>query len=918
MTLHSSPHALTPTILVLLDGDVRPLAPRTTLAVARRSPAAARLFTGVDLVGRSDAFPDLLRKAVERVTDLGARSAVLRAGHSVRDELLFVLAFTLGSPLPEPEDIQSALEALLRAGNDFYRGSRIDIHAAVLLPDLAEERESRYRQAYAQLAALEAADAPGAPRMDGRPLLARRWICDCRTEAGAYAGRVGAVLDPLAESFAALIVGDAARAVDSELEPALHGAHHERLTRYSAPGFAELVFAPRVLARYMACRLGAELLEHGTRVPEPSARAAVEREAEEYFRALQPAAVADGLLPALEDAPSATEEGRSHHEHARRIRRAEARAAALDRALGAAREVTDQWGGHAAERFVRALVGPVQDPLIGPIHSEVNISRADAEARTQLREHLRVDARRAEAEALEEEAEYRDGRCGPDEGPDPAAQEMRARAAILRAEAVRLDALTRGNQFDELEAELLRALDTGDGVPVASEDLHPPRPTPPVPTPGPVPVRDTGGVRGWVRRLFARGAGSRAGEVPAQDADPLTAGIGGAGHSPPAASATPEHPGPVVVGGSNPRLLVEWLRWLDEYRGDLEQLRREVDRWGSDAAESAAYYARERDRLLDELTEDRRFGHRLLSKNACSDLYAARRDALRSVLHDTAAMPLSRFLVPDLPPLKVLERPLNIRFDGFDERLTQVAEAHLADWLEKDVEDVLFHDPGVTARFDPAGRLRAVADAARPMVRPDVGIVPPVRADVVSLPRPVEASETHLAWDEVGTNALFIDGHDPTRLTIRSVAHGFPVHGLRQLRAVRGDHPAPDVGDSNRDPLPHAVLVDASMEEVLSLGFAFGVVREENGQILLPGLVIVGDTAMLAHRLVTTFDGARCYHDLQHQVACLLREPTGVTRLREHEAAGARPEHRAALRRVLAHLEAGAWPASLPFAGACQ
>ncbi|HEV3052617.1 MAG TPA: hypothetical protein VGX50_20055, partial [Longimicrobium sp.] len=247
--------SLTPALLVLLGGEVRDLAPALSLAVARRSRRAARLVASVDASGRPGDLPRLFRAGVERVTDVRVRAAALRAGYSVRDELLVFPAFALGGEAPSPDALRDALEAVVRLSTDFYRGTRVNVQALVLLPDLSADREVRYARAYAQLAELDRAAGSAAPRLDGGPLLSRRWLCDCRTHTGAYAGRVADVIHPVAEFLSLMVVESGAPQMDAAFEPALRAAAAGRSAGYSAPGYAEIGVRRRLVARYMACRL---------------------------------------------------------------------------------------------------------------------------------------------------------------------------------------------------------------------------------------------------------------------------------------------------------------------------------------------------------------------------------------------------------------------------------------------------------------------------------------------------------------------------------------------------------------------------------------------------------------------------------------------------------------------------------------
>jgi hypothetical protein len=363
-------------------------------------------------------------------------------------------------------------------------------------------------------------------------------------------------------------------------------------------------------------------------------------------------------------------------------------------------------------------------------------------------------------------------------------------------------------------------------------------------------------------------------------------------------------------------LLVEWLRWIAEFRADLGALTVELECFGYDLEASAEFYEREAQWLLDQLTEDAPFSHRLLSKSQCEALYQERRELLLTELDAGTVLPLSRSLEHDPGALRPLQHPLNHRFPKLDGALDRTAAAVFGDWLACDVEAVLLDDAEVCARALPANRLRALADAARPLARPEGGIAVPARADLQLLPRQEDASRIPAIYQEaIEAAAELADGHDPGRLSIRSVLHGFPALSLAQLRPIRERAVSAGVLlDEGGDPLPAAVLVNAEQRDVIALGLAFERIRREGSGIFLAELEIVADEAALAHQFASTFAGSRAYECLRERLADDLAALDGLDRLRAAVVVepGSGLVHRESLRRLLEELEDDRWPDSLP------
>jgi hypothetical protein len=895
--------ALTPTVTIVLSEDVRPLVPALTLAVARRSSAACRLMVSIDLAGRTDELERLFRTAVERVTALPARNAAHRAGYEIRDELYVPLVLALGAGRPDGDDIRSTLETLGILAADYFRGTRMDMHAVVLLPDVGERNDERYVRAYEQLAVLEQAVGEEAPRIDGRPLLRRRWIADCRTTSGAYAGDLLSVVPPLAEFLSTLTVGDSLRALEADVEGVLHGAHRERLTGYSAPGYAEIVFAPRVLVRYLACTAAAELFgavldRELVEADAPRLEDAVER----CFAGMELATVRERLLPPP-DAGLRGEE-RAIALHARQRARVRTREAALLQALADTRAWADESGADAACLLLAALQRPTNHSNAGPVRALVTLQALEMAAAEQVREVLDLTGMLERANGLEEEAAEMlrppaeavlekarvDAADGPPEALDHSAAtvaraaELRKEAAALRSRVAHLSSLLEpGGDLDALEGEVLAA-----GSAPLVETVAPP--SMPAAAPAAPARRLVERLGGWLTRQRRGAAGL-----------PLNAPV----------------PAEATSGGSETGVridtaaLVEWIRWLREFREDLQSLLGEVVVWTNELERTRQYYEREAIVVGRQLWTHHSFSHRLLSQRQCEELYAERKDGLLAAVERRGVLPLSRYLNITHTPLEPLQQPTNERFEGFDPAVDSASTEVLTDWLEKDVEDVLFGDVQVVARAHPVDRLRAMADSAEPLVRPQDPEVRPARVAAGLLPRTLEESRVPEA-SSTPVPPWIVTG-DARRIGLRSALHGFAAHALAQLRPVRErfaaqDAPAPD------EPLPRAALVEEQLDEFIVLALALGHIRREGDRLSIQGIPIVHDEAHLAQALRTTFGGRSVFARVGRTIGREVRIPETVTRLAALAGGDALPVgDRTVLARVVDGLRAGRWPSALPW-----
>jgi hypothetical protein len=885
MSASDTDRTLTPIIGIVLEEQARPLAPALLLAMIRRSAPATRLATTIDAVGRVDDLPRLFRVAVERVTRLTERNAALLAGYTVRDEIALVLTFTLGGEHPAPGELRRAVECLASHQLDFYRGTRVHAHAVVLLPDLqATDRSRRYGAAFAQLCELERAMGDSAPRLQGRPFFAHRWLLDCRTGVGAHAGQVTDVLEPLSEFLALLAADPRVRELDGRFQHHLYGNLHGQLTGYSSPGYAEVRYQPTLLLRAMACRPGTAALE---RVLRPEADVvdarSVEKQAEETFGEIGLSSIANRLMPRGRGGGVGDTSGRSDYERHSRQR---ARKALHDEAesvgVACAKRFLDTGGLPAAVLLSRSLRRPLHDLPQGEIFPAITLRGVEGQARDRVLRLLSPEIRRLRevADALQElseedrqalAAEYamitaRQRAASHEwEAPKP----LRLEPAALREEARRLEALVKAHneaELDELEAELHRQ----------------PRILPLVPPPNLF--------GGRIRRLSWRmGRTFRLRRAP-----PIAGRFDEGGQG---------------VGPSNPRLLAEWLRWLLEFHARLERIAEALTRFEAELRAVHDYYAARARELIRELTVSRPFSHRLLSGQRLEEVFADRSATMQAALDASGLMPWSIHFRLSEPPLELLQYPLNARFPDLDTTLDRIAAEHQADWRNRELEELIFDDPEISTRGSPVDRMRALRDAAAPLARPEDRAATPARTRLILLPRERATSRLPALDESSGRDPAELERHaDACSVVMRTALHGFAASALKQLRPMRelylaaedGTEPPPDPSDR-----PHTTVDEPTLTRAIALGLAFGRIAHGAAGLELEGMDPCADEELLVHRFLTTFAGAEAALRLRRQNRCDLALADAADRLREALSSNGLLDtrHRAALESVLAELE---------------
>ncbi|HEX6040230.1 hypothetical protein, partial [Longimicrobium sp.] len=262
----SGQRRICPAVMILLDDDVAGLGADLALEMARWHPDALAFSTAVRMTGREgeDRRRRLVRVGMEAVTDVVARRDVLQRGHFVEDTIRVFVVFSAGGTLPDG-GLSKVLQTVHRVAAEFFDQTRLEVHALVFLPDLADpwERELRYRDAYLKL--LEVDEAGGTDRaLAHRPHSSfdHRWFVDSRTRAGGHAGRLSDVRSPVAEFLAVLLDGrdEGPAAAALQAREQLRAWSRERHSAYSTFGLAVLFHYPDMLLRALSCYAGERYL----------------------------------------------------------------------------------------------------------------------------------------------------------------------------------------------------------------------------------------------------------------------------------------------------------------------------------------------------------------------------------------------------------------------------------------------------------------------------------------------------------------------------------------------------------------------------------------------------------------------------------------------------------------------------------
>jgi hypothetical protein len=367
---------------------------------------------------------------------------------------------------------------------------------------------------------------------------------------------------------------------------------------------------------------------------------------------------------------------------------------------------------------------------------------------------------------------------------------------------------------------------------------------------------------------------------------------------------------------------VEWLRWLGEFQEHLAGvLRPAAAAFHADLQQVADAYEREAQRLQRQLCRSERFSHRLLTGERCDEVFRDARPAIEANLSDGAWIPFSRYLPEDDPHLLPGEHPLNHQFQGLDAALTDAAAAVLGEWLQRGAEELLLDDAAVAARSLPRHRLRALVDAARPLVRPEDLALQPAHTSVLLLGRDPQESGLPAVFSELEPLAHHAGEGDVARIALRTALHGFPAFALRQLEPVRDAYTAaPSPSGLSLDPLPASSLMQRDHEELLALAVVFNRIQPEGSGLRTPWFPEPIDDVALSRFFSCTFGGQSAYTELRAQVgsdyAELVRgQPEGAAAETIRARAATLPHpHATRLERIASAMDRGNWPVSVAFA----
>jgi hypothetical protein len=930
-----------PTVLVAMDDETEHLCPLVTLALGRRHPDALSFLCALRgaVAGHDPGeFDHALRRAFETVTDLGARADAILRGNYVEDAIRIFIALSLGSTEDAAGPVE-VVEAIHRIATEFFDQTRLEVHVLALLPDLAEfeNRACRYALAYRQLATLERLGDPSRPLglRTGAPT-DFRWVLDCRTRSGAYAGEIGDVLEPAAEIIALLLEGrntgpivSADKAVE-RLARTIHG----RVAGYSTFGAAMLVHRRRPLARLLVASAALEYLRrygHGDPLFDPVAA--------DTQATRPPVSAADlhaklldwadtirlmGRLAEVFDEPPPAADAPSVVRDRFRIRQDQRRAAAMDAIRTELETAVRQWlddGGlahaHAAIRVLHSGHldggGSVTLPCAVPsLHAQL---RGDLERLlrlTELRERIE-DLTRAEADArlaMEEGRGSGDAAAGlataggettelsasggdsgdvdpavgepseaiPGHGADPGPPSR----ATLQAE---LESIVR--RRESLERELRRReslLDpsiTPDRLEAELIEILKEGPNTFMAEQGSEPTVDPApepAIAGHppLRTRFVQRARRLFGR---------TERSGGLAVAPALPVSTSHEPIPAA------RLLPERRRWLDDYARIVEDVRLALESHASAVAEAAKYYESTVDALTDAVTRSTNFVTSTVSPAAVERYRSLYLPSLREAIASRNACHLSSYFRIEPPVLQPFEHPLNVVLDGFDDALDAIASECLAPLLAESVSDVLSGRTPAGAIGSIGNVARMLLEASQPLARP----APLTDPGTLTVERWVLANGGALelfgtdpvartVLDHEGCHALQVP--DDEAIVFFAAHHGFAAQAIRKLLMFRSanlcesDNTTIEAEPVSLDAL--AVGPTAGVLRALVLALRLGLVERDEREIRVSDdLALPADLVEAVRTFTTSAHAQTALRILEDRIDACLQSTDGLDRLHD-------------------------------------
>lgn len=924
-----------PAIIVPLDEETAQLGTRVLLALGRRHPAAIPFFCALPTAEASQSPRPLdpaLRRAFELVTDLGARQEAILAGNQLEDAVRVYLPIFLGSPVEESY-IVAAVEAVHRVAAEYFDQTRFELHLLALLPDLADspDRQPRYARAYQQLATLDRLGDPARPLgLRDRAATDFRWILDCRTRSGAYAGSIHDVLEPIVEMIALLLEGrsiDPIRSVDNGGDH-LATKIHDRVAGYSTFGTGLIVHRRRQLARLLAAEAALEYLrEYGLSTPGFQPEKGEQRAAEprpdpalveslllDWAREVMLADRLRALYAEVALAPTGDQIARDQSRMRQQCRREAMLAAVESKLESAIRRWLEAHGLALADAALRAICEGMPEiieydalaVMVPELRANVRFDLERflqlAELRRRIRELADAEAAaRADAQARRQEEtpspiEPEGGAAathGADQGA-PArgaaepnttpgeAEEARAtdemeriakeRVAIEQELQRREALLDPAIDLDRLEEELLAiaALYRPDPVAAAPGEDKPPASPPPV-------ERAAGRARifAGLRRTFSRSAARPEPTVPPPVSTPTTP-----------LAAERINPDPATA-----RTIVERIRWIDAYTTLLGRFQQALGTHTSHIAAATKYYENTVKALGEIVTRSTNFTISTIRGSALEryrSIYVGEiRDALTA--WSQGGWLAGRFRL-ESPELRELEHPLNAALEGFDEMLDTITRERLAPLLAETIADVLAERTQVGKLGTLRNIARTLVETSQPLARPTTyqpgasGVHRWMLAGDAALDLFQDDSAAKSILDRENCRTLRIP--DDEAIVFFSAHHGFPAHAIRKLLAFRSEHlHSPGTVPLDDDPVSLEALAVGDTERALRtliLARRLRLVDNDTGGIrVTEGMILPADLAE-AVRMITYESQARAAQQvLEARIDELLLSADGSDRLRE-------------------------------------
>ena len=915
MILPKSParRLIHPAILIACDQSAAGLGPEVTLALARRHPAALPFFAALSLPPEIAPAErrDRIRGSMELVTDLGSRHAAILGGYEVEDTLHVFIGASLGEEPDTP--FEDMLGAVHQIGIDFFHDTRLLVHLLLFFPDLASgtERDSRYADAYRQLARIDALGAPEvALGFRTHSSIDYRWLIDSRTWTGAHAGIFTEVQQPIAEIVAIRLEGvdDAPLLATGEAAERLSGTLDERLTAYSAPGLGMLVHEPEVLVRYLASLAAIDHLDRytvGPAAPEQAGESSREDSMLIEWASKAAAAQARIVAPPLtnqdpEDDPKLRREQELH-----RTREQERLESTFETAV---RSWLEASGITISGEMLDKLLDPAEISLPGAVAAirddYVRVLRSFLELEEWIQREADLMARQEDlrgdievARRLSSEDESVAQIAAIEAKLQALAEDLRAvRTSIQRREAVlKLDLAP-----DDLERELR---DLAPLIQLVEPEVEPDQNFLPDPATwlAPAPPPASASAEGsWLRRLANR---FRRPAVPVPPA-PVEA------HS----HTTPEpRPFPPAPARKAWDLAEEW-RWILGYRKLLVRGRTALGVHTEDVLSAREYYEQHASNLADALTHRTPFRAPILQPKDLQELSARFVPPICSVLEGRYGWgSLAACWAVDPLPIPEYKTRFLERLPGLSEAVTAAGGEGTGALQEERLADLLAGNGSVELRHPLVNWVRALIEGSQPLLRP--GWRDPAMPDdaVERWMLATPALSTVLSQDRDVAALLererirLVPAVDERFLTLATAIHGFPGHEFRKLIPLRARTRTDDVPLLHDPVTPGSAraMPGGSLYDLLVIATALGHISRDKQGHSLDDFHIRGDLRDMAEAIAVSPKLSPLEVAVRRRVEQEMGSEDAVDRLRQARSAdGVSETERQILLETIAELEA--------------